>query len=186
MTINRDAHGNALGGVRTPLVDVPIADLRGDGNGDSSQCFLSGSTVPFDAATITALYPTHADYVSRFDNATPAAVKAGFILGPEAKNLGARPRARPSAHQADHLEISTTASVFQERPPRCARDLCGREQHGPEPAQRRETERAKEPTRRTRRVPSPTGRGGDCRARDGEQRRKPEDIHTDAVVELPG
>ena len=28
-----DAHGNALGGIRTPFVDVPIAKLAGTGNG---------------------------------------------------------------------------------------------------------------------------------------------------------
>ena len=47
--INRDEHGNALGGVRTPVVDVPTATLRGDGNAGATFCFLFGNTVPFDA-----------------------------------------------------------------------------------------------------------------------------------------
>jgi hypothetical protein len=31
LAIQRDEHGNALGGIRTPYVDAPIATLRGDG-----------------------------------------------------------------------------------------------------------------------------------------------------------
>jgi hypothetical protein len=87
--INRDERGNALGGVRTPVVDVPTATLRGDGNAGATFCFLFGNTVPFDAPTLAALYPTHKDYVTKFDKATDVAVKAGFILAPDAKNLKA-------------------------------------------------------------------------------------------------
>ncbi len=87
--INRDEHGNALGGIRTPVVDVPTATLRGDGNAGRTFCFLFGNTVPFDAPTIAALYPTHQSYVTKFDQATDAAVKAGFILAPDAENLKA-------------------------------------------------------------------------------------------------
>ena len=87
--ISRDARGNALGGIRTPVVDVPTATLRGDGNAGATFCFLFGNTVPFDAATIAALYPTHRDYVTKFDRATDAAVKAGFLLAADAKNLKA-------------------------------------------------------------------------------------------------
>jgi hypothetical protein len=93
--INRDEHGNALGGVRTPLVDVPIATLRGDGNAGASFCFLFGNTVPFDAAKLTALYPTHNVYVTKFNQATAAAVKAGFLTQADAKNLKAAAAATP-------------------------------------------------------------------------------------------
>jgi hypothetical protein len=89
VVINRDVHGNALGGIRTPVVDVPTATLRGDGNAGATFCFLFGNTVPFDPATLAALYPTHQGYVAKFDQATDAAVKAGFILAPDAKNLKA-------------------------------------------------------------------------------------------------
>lgn len=86
-TISRDAHGNALGGIRTPLVDVPIATLRGDGNSGPSFCFLFGTTQPFDAATLRSLYPTHADYVAKFTRAANAAVQAGFLLPVDAQKL---------------------------------------------------------------------------------------------------
>ena len=83
-TIARDANGNALNGIRTPQLDVPIATLSGEGQSGSFFCQLYGTTVPFDAATLASLYPDHASYVSRFNEATDRAVQAGFILPPDA------------------------------------------------------------------------------------------------------
>ena len=85
--IGRDPYGNTLGGVRTPFVDVPIATLRGDGNAGGSFCYLFGGTVPFDAATLASLYPSHDNYVARFDKATDAAVRRGFVLPEDAEKL---------------------------------------------------------------------------------------------------
>ena len=96
VTIARDAHGNAVGGIRTPLVDAPTAALRGDPNTGGTFCGLFGTTTPFDAATLAAVYPTHADYVARFDQATDRALRAGFLLAPDAANLKAA-AARTSA-----------------------------------------------------------------------------------------
>jgi hypothetical protein len=79
--IVRDARGNALGGVRTPQVDVPVATLTGEGAG------LSGLTRPFDAATLQALYPSHGAYVSAFAQATRRAVEDGFILPVDAQEM---------------------------------------------------------------------------------------------------
>lgn len=90
VTISRDAHGNALGGIRTPLVDVPTATLLGDGgNTPAGFCGLFGVTVPFNSATLSSLYPSHGDYVTKFDQATAAALKNGFLLPLDAKNLEA-------------------------------------------------------------------------------------------------
>ncbi len=89
-TIRRDALGNALGGIRTPELDVPIATLTGTAApGQSETCSLFGSTTPLNRATLTSLYPTHADYVSKFDAATRRAVKAGFILPTDASQIEA-------------------------------------------------------------------------------------------------
>ncbi len=87
--IVRDAHGNAVGGIRTPLVDVPLAALTGDANDGSVLCSLFGRTAPFDAATLATLYPTQADYVQAFDRAADRTTKAGFWLRPEADNFKA-------------------------------------------------------------------------------------------------
>jgi Alpha/beta hydrolase domain len=87
-TINRDANGNALGGIRTPQVDVPIAAFSGLGQ-TGVICLLFGTTTPFDDATLAALYPDHASYVSAFNEATDRAVKSGFILPPDAELMEA-------------------------------------------------------------------------------------------------
>ena len=85
VTIVRDAHANALGGIRTPQVDVPIATLSGQGQTGSIFCILFGTTTPFDAATLASLYPSHDAYVSAFDEATKRARRAGFIVKPDAE-----------------------------------------------------------------------------------------------------
>ncbi len=84
VAIVRDANGNAVGGIRTPQVDVPIATLSGDGDRSSLFAALFGHTAPFDAITLAALYPDHETYVSAFNAATDRAVQAGFILPPDA------------------------------------------------------------------------------------------------------
>ncbi|MCJ7672053.1 MAG: hypothetical protein MUP67_08380, partial [Acidimicrobiia bacterium] len=87
--VNRDERGIGLGGIRTPLVEAPIATLSSEGATGGTFCRVFGTTVPFDAATLASLYPTHADYVAKFNKATDRAVKAGFILAPDANNLKA-------------------------------------------------------------------------------------------------
>jgi hypothetical protein len=87
LVIARDAHGNALGGIRTPQLDVPIAAYSGGGQSGGIACLLFGSTVPFDAATLHALYPTHHAFVAAFLRATMAARHAGFLLRPDARLL---------------------------------------------------------------------------------------------------
>ena len=83
-----DANGNALGGVRTPAVDAPVAALSGGGQtGTSSFCFLFGTTTPFDSAKLAALYPTHAQFVSRWAAATRRGAASGFITPADAAEL---------------------------------------------------------------------------------------------------
>jgi hypothetical protein len=89
ITIARDARGNALGGIRTPLVDVPIAKLDGNPNRGGAFCNLFGSTAPFSAAVLSSLYPSHASYLAKFNLATRGAVTAGFLLPQDAQHLEA-------------------------------------------------------------------------------------------------
>jgi hypothetical protein len=84
-----DQQGNAVGGIRTPQVAVPIATLSGLWQSGSSFCFLFGTTAPFDAAKLASLYPSHAAFVKAWNSATDKAVKAGFILPVDARNLEA-------------------------------------------------------------------------------------------------
>jgi hypothetical protein len=76
-----DADGMALGGIRTPPVDVPVATLSGTaGPGATLACLLFGSTTPFTAVRLAELYSSRGDYQRRYDEATDAVIAAGFVL----------------------------------------------------------------------------------------------------------
>jgi hypothetical protein len=93
-TIVRDSMGNAVGGIRTPELAAPVAILSGNAPGGAPlTCRLFGSTVPFSTATLSALYPSHADYVAKFDAAATRAVRAGFLLPADAAQIEAAARA---------------------------------------------------------------------------------------------
>jgi hypothetical protein len=91
----RDSFGNALGGIRTPQLDVPIATLSGVNDERNGFCGLFGRTTPFSAATLASLYPTHAVYVAKFDHAAHEAVERGFLLRVDAKEMEATAAAAP-------------------------------------------------------------------------------------------
>jgi hypothetical protein len=93
--IARDAHGNALGGIRTPAVDVPTETLSGENGGRSPICSLFGSRAPFNAATLKQLYPTHADYVTKVKASRAAAERAGFVLAPDGDAIETTAQAAP-------------------------------------------------------------------------------------------
>jgi hypothetical protein len=79
-----DEHGNVKGGIRTAHVDAPIATLSGLGQTGGAFCAIFGTTKPFDAATLAALYPAHQDYVSAVAAATDSAHAAGFVNAADA------------------------------------------------------------------------------------------------------
>lgn len=77
----RDADGIALGGLRTPPVDVPALVLSGvPGPNQSLLCLLLGSTTPLPAERLAERYASRADYVQQYDTATDATVAAGYVL----------------------------------------------------------------------------------------------------------
>ncbi len=79
--VARDSLGNALGGVRTPAVDVPIAALSGEAPPEASRlCSLFGSTVPFDPGTLVELYRDHGGYLAAYERSLDEAIRAGFLL----------------------------------------------------------------------------------------------------------
>ena len=89
----KDTNGNTIGGVRSPQVDAPIATLAGIGNTPANGasislfCGLFGSTVPYTAAQLSSLYPTHLQFVLKWDAATLKDVLHGFILPADAIEL---------------------------------------------------------------------------------------------------
>lgn len=85
--IKHDAHGNALGGLRLPELDAPIATYAMYTNFTTKawtrrnvySCVAAGSTQPFGRDELRKLYPTHEAYVSQFKAAADAALAAGFL-----------------------------------------------------------------------------------------------------------
>lgn len=77
---NLDAQGNALGGIRTPFVDVPLAALSGIGQEGGSFCGLFGTTRSFTDEELKNLYPTAEDFIAKWNAAIVAAVESGAIL----------------------------------------------------------------------------------------------------------
>lgn len=96
ITIARDTHGNALGGIRTPHLDVPVATLSGAGNTPAGLCSLFGTTTPFDTDALNALYQ-NGSFPSRFAQATDDAVTAGYILPADASAVKTRGTVTPPA-----------------------------------------------------------------------------------------
>ena len=87
-TIVRDADGNALGGVRSPIVQAPTAAHSGTGNsGPSIQCQLSGTMTPFTPAQLSAHYPTPAAYVAAVTVAALGDVARGYLLPADAAEV---------------------------------------------------------------------------------------------------
>jgi hypothetical protein len=83
-----DANGETEGGVRTPWLDVPTARFSGVGNSGSPFAFLAGVTEPFDSATLDRLYPGgKSEYLKKFEASLDAAIKAGFILPADRKEI---------------------------------------------------------------------------------------------------
>jgi Alpha/beta hydrolase domain len=104
--IQRDQYGNAIGGVRLPQINVPIARYAPTGSTSSPDplvgliCRLAGTTDywsntaeaptpptdPWPEPSLKALYRNHGKYVSAFAHATREAVAAGYLLEPDAND----------------------------------------------------------------------------------------------------
>ena len=76
VTFALDANGNVQGGVRSPQVDAPLAVLSGLGQSGGGFCGLFGTTVPFTAAQLAALYPNHQRFVQEWTARGPAGRRA--------------------------------------------------------------------------------------------------------------
>jgi len=76
-----DTHGNVLGGVRTPLVDVPTSTWFGNAGERATSliCYLAGYEAPFDAEKLRSLYATHDDYVTKVTASVDALVEQRFL-----------------------------------------------------------------------------------------------------------
>jgi hypothetical protein len=80
----RDERGLAQGGIRLSQVVAPTALSTGDNAGESF-CRLFGTHIPFDDATLDALYPRRGHYVAAVALADIRNVRAGYITGADAR-----------------------------------------------------------------------------------------------------
>ena len=80
-------NGNVQGGVRSPQVDAPLAVLSGVGQSGGGFCGLFGTTVPFTAAQLAALYPNHQRFVREWRIAVQRGVAQGFLLAADGRDL---------------------------------------------------------------------------------------------------
>src|SRR5439155_1386141 len=87
----RDRPATARGAAGRPgrggRLDVPTGTYYGDA--DHECAFTLGRTVPFDSATLTALYPTHDGYVTSVNDASATAVARGWLLPVDATEIEA-------------------------------------------------------------------------------------------------
>ncbi len=90
--IERDSFGNALGGLRTPFVDVPTAtytpaDTVAHPSAFSGFCVLFGYNTPFSESTLRSLYRSHRQYVARVARESHRLVREGFWLRQDADQV---------------------------------------------------------------------------------------------------
>lgn len=80
-TYVRDELGIVEGGIRTPLVDVPVEVLSGEpGPAGSVACLLAGSTISLPPNDLAELYPSADDYLEQYEASADEAIEAGFVL----------------------------------------------------------------------------------------------------------
>lgn len=78
-----DRFGNALGGVRTPWLDVPVATYYPTSS-PATTCGLQGHRLPFDPTRLKLVYPDHGAYVRPFLAETERLVGQGWLTRPDA------------------------------------------------------------------------------------------------------
>jgi hypothetical protein len=76
----RDTHGIALGGIRLPQVEVPIATNSAIPRAPDIFAYLRGSWSPFSADKLRALYGDKVAFLTEFESAAKRAVEAGVLL----------------------------------------------------------------------------------------------------------
>lgn len=87
IAIERDEHGNALGGVRTTTMDIPVATHIGaneavdpDVDMPGGSCEVFGSQIDFSIADLDDLYGDHATYMDQVDDRLEELVDEGWFL----------------------------------------------------------------------------------------------------------
>jgi hypothetical protein len=83
-----DQHGNAVGGVRSPYLDVPIATYFTSSKGETF-CPELGHTVPFDWQRLTALYGTPQNYAAKVAQSVDRLVAQRWLTESDGRKIKA-------------------------------------------------------------------------------------------------
>ncbi len=85
----RDAHGNAVGGIRLPDLEVPSAAHTGFGTPQEGTRFgfLYGSADDFDDEKLSTLYPDSETYLTAWNVALTRSVEQGMVLAEDAATM---------------------------------------------------------------------------------------------------
>ncbi|MBL7488090.1 hypothetical protein I6A60_10580 [Frankia sp. AgB1.9] len=85
----RDKHGNAVGGIRMPELEVPVATYLGAAPGVPVMASLFGSMSVFPAERLRELYVDRDTYLAAYDRAVDRSVTAGYFLARDANSIKA-------------------------------------------------------------------------------------------------
>jgi hypothetical protein len=103
---NQDQYLNTLGGLRSPVLDVPVATYIGP------TCALFGETVAFTPVQLQQLYPTHRSYVDKMHASITTAVRSGALLLADAADLMQRACASSVGGSGGACPAITAASPY--------------------------------------------------------------------------
>jgi hypothetical protein len=82
-----DENGNAVGGIRSPQIEVPLGQYIANPFTIFNMCFLEGAFIAFDEERFRELYPTDAIYTHAVDREISRAVADSIVLAEEADEL---------------------------------------------------------------------------------------------------
>lgn len=89
--IKLDEQGNALGGVRNPYVEYPIATWYGQSQPLDEEsaffCMLAGYSQPFDNGKIKSLYPAKEDYLNKVTAMADSMVNERFLTNADGERI---------------------------------------------------------------------------------------------------
>ncbi|MFI5047857.1 MAG: alpha/beta hydrolase domain-containing protein [Acidimicrobiia bacterium] len=78
-TFVKDDHGNSVGGVRSPYIDVPLSTY-GANDTPGPLCALAGYETPFPSSQLQSEYKTADAYMKQFTKSLDHAIAAGTFL----------------------------------------------------------------------------------------------------------
>jgi hypothetical protein len=118
--VDADQYGNALGGLRLPQIQVPVAQYQGTCTSQDGQGLI-GTTRPFTGAQLVKLYPTFAAYRTKLCRASLADIEQGVLLPLDAQDIDHRVRLGrgrwPAARQGDGASSKACARLYTKPKP---------------------------------------------------------------------